>query len=141
MASERPQEIEHSDDLLKIIVNEVDEAREVLELAQQFAHAIPLRSFKDVVKALGDRGVIAFRGREFQVGPFGAHVPSFLFPIDSVKKLVTVLYEAVRRAPKHIRYSDKDPRYAKISLYRNTVLGLPVETADPPRPGSPARSK
>jgi hypothetical protein len=111
-------------ELVAIVVEEVDEAREVLELARQLVHALPLHTFEDVVKAVGPKGTISFRGRHSAVANFAGVVPGVLFPIDSVHKLVTLLYETVRLAPPSITYSDSDPAHAKRKLRRLGLLGL-----------------
>ena len=113
-------------EMLKLIVEEVDEAREVQELVEQFHHALPLRSFDDAIKAVGQRGMIKFRGNAFDIRQFGALVPAILFPIDDAQKLVTLLYEVVRRAPKTIQYNETDPAAAKRHLRRLGILGAPV---------------
>lgn len=112
--------------LLAVIVEEVDEAREVLELAQQLVHALPLQSFEDVVKAVGPKREITFRGNPSTVANFAQLVPDILFPINTVEKLITLLYETVRLAPRRIRYSDDDPRHAKRKLRRLGILGANV---------------
>jgi hypothetical protein len=124
MAEKPDHRHESHHDLLAVVVEEVDEAREVLELAQQLVHALPLRSFEDVVKAVGTKGTINFRGSPRPVQNFAEHVPGILFPIDSVQKLVTLLYETVRLAPAWIKYNDNDPAYAKRKLRRMGILGL-----------------
>jgi hypothetical protein len=124
MATEKRQSPSDSD-LLKLVVEEVDEAREVYELAQQLLHALPLGSFNDIAAAVGNKGVITFRGHQFDVGTFRTLVPTLLFPIDSTQKLITLLNEAVRLAPASLRYNQKDPATAKRRARRLGLLGLP----------------
>ena len=95
-------------ELLTAIVNEVDEAHDVFELARQLAHALPLRSFEDVTKAVGPRGTINFRGSSHIVANFVGAVPEVLFPIDSVAKLVTLLAATVRLAPANLHRADEN---------------------------------
>ncbi len=134
MSAEKGQTHVAAGDLLRLIVEEVDEAREVHELAQQLHHALPLRSFDDVVKAVGERGTIKFRGNAFDIQQFGALVPAILFPIDDAQKLVTLLYEAVRRAPKTIFYNEADPEAAKRHVRRLGILGAPIGVLGAPGP-------
>lgn len=112
-----------SPELLKVIIEEVDEAREVLELAQQLAPALPLRSFEDVHKAV-DKGKIIFRGNEFNVRAFTALVPTLFFPIDDLQKLVALLYETVRLAPTTVAYNPNDPSHAARRLRRLGIVGM-----------------
>lgn len=110
--------------LMVEVVEQVDEAREVYELARQLAHALPLRSFEDVKQAVGPDGMITFRGNRRPVQNFAEYVPGVLFPIDTVQKLVTLLYETVRLAPAWVKYNEDDPKYAKRKLLRMGILGL-----------------
>jgi hypothetical protein len=110
--------------LMAAVVEEVDEAREVYELARQLAHALPLETFKDVTKAVGADGMITFRSNPRPVRNFADYVPGVLFPIDTVQKLVALLYETVRLAPAWIRYNEDDPKHAKRKLLRLGILGL-----------------
>ena len=121
---EKPEDAINEHELLKLVVEEVDEAREVHELARQLLHAIPLQSFEDIVKAVGPKGTITFRGNPSTVQNFAAVVPGVLFPIDSVQKLLTLLYETVRLAPPWVRYRDDDVDHAKRKLRRLGILGL-----------------
>jgi hypothetical protein len=124
MPKHSDREPQENSKLLAVVVEEVDEAREVYELAQQLAHALPLGSFEDLIKATGVTGMINFRGSPHPVQNFAAYVPGVLFPIDSVQKLVTLLYEAVRMAPAWVKYSENDPNHAKRRLRRMGILGL-----------------
>jgi hypothetical protein len=130
-----------SSELMKAIIDEVDEAREVLELAQQLAPALPLRSFEDLHKAVGQQGKIIFRGNAFNVRAFEALVPSLFFPIDDLPKLIALLYETVRLAPTTVTYSDKDPEHAKRRLRRLGIVGMLGKIGQLGFPsGVPARS-
>jgi hypothetical protein len=113
-------------DLLRTIVEEVDEAREVYELAEQLERHLPLRTFDDVVKATGDRHAVVFRTNPIEVGQFAALVPATLFPIEDTTTLVALLYQAVRLAPSHIQYPESDVRNAKRRLRRMGLAGLPT---------------
>jgi len=119
--SGKPSEPSHHE-LLEAIVNEVDEAYDVFELAKQLAPALPLRSFDDVVKAVGPRGTINFRGSPHTVANFVGIVPEVLFPIDSVSKLVTLLAATVRLAPVSLRRADENS--ARVRLRRLGILGV-----------------
>jgi hypothetical protein len=110
--------------LMAAVVEEVDEAREVYELARQLAPALPLRSFEDVAKAVGPEGMITFRGNQRPVQNFADYVPGVLFPIDTVQKLVMLLYETVRLAPAWVKHNENDPKHAKRKLLRLGILGL-----------------
>jgi hypothetical protein len=111
-------------ELLAAIVDEVDEARDVFELAKQLTHALPLRSFEDVVKATGPKGTINFRGKPYTITNFTDMVPEVLFPIDSLTKLVTLLAATVRLAPAHLRLSWHDESSARVRLRRLGILGV-----------------
>jgi hypothetical protein len=105
---------EAHEDLLEIVLEEVGEAHDVRELAQQLVHALPLRSFDDVIKALGEQATITFRGRPLDIRKFALMVPTVVFPVDSPRKLVVLLHEAVKLAPK------------RTSASRLGVLGAPI---------------
>lgn len=118
-------------ELLKLIVEEVDEAREVYELAQQLSPTMPLRSFDDIERAVGDSKAVKFRGKAFGIKQFRELVPATLFPIEDHQTLVALLYQAVCIAPKHIQYDETDPRNAKRRLRRLGIMGLPTGLLGP----------
>jgi len=127
MGNHSAQEPESGQDLHKIVIQEVDTAREVFQLAQQLAPALPIRSFADVLKALGPEAVFRFRGHEIPAAIFAQRIPAYLFPIDSLGKLVVILHEAVRRAPRSLTYPPLDPTHARIELHRKSVLGVALQ--------------
>jgi hypothetical protein len=136
MAVKHPGQ-ESNPDLLRAIVDEVDEAREVHELAQQLAHALPLKSFDEIGKALGSQGMITFRGVPYKAADFVDVVPSVLFPIDSVEKLVTLLAATVRLAPRTLRRGPDDA-HQRAKLRRLGLLGLgPIGVLGRPRRSAP----
>jgi hypothetical protein len=120
-----------SRELLRLIVEEVDEAREVYELAAQLAAALPIKSFDDIIKTMGDRGSIKFRGKELEVTQFADMVPATFFPIEDRQTLVALVYQAVKLAPRTHQYADSDPANARRRLRRLGLLGLPTGLLGP----------
>uniref|UniRef100_Q01Z12 Uncharacterized protein n=1 Tax=Solibacter usitatus (strain Ellin6076) TaxID=234267 RepID=Q01Z12_SOLUE len=98
-----PQETQkHDAALLQMIVDEVDAARDTLELVSQLQRELPLRRFDDVRRALGPEGLLHFRGQKYPVGWFENAVPSVLFPIEDVRALVERMANVVRLIPDHV---------------------------------------
>jgi hypothetical protein len=114
-----------SRDLLRLIVDEVDEAREVYEVSEQLAGALPIRSFDDIAKAVGAEGSITFRGNVLDIRQFAALVPATLFPIEDPQTLVALVYQAVKMAPRTIQYAESDPHSAQRRLRRLGLFGMP----------------
>jgi hypothetical protein len=131
MAKDDTYDTAQSRELLKLIVEEVDEAREVYEVAGQLAPALPIRSFDEIIKHMGERGSIKFRGNELEISQFAAMVPATFFPIEDKQTLVALVYQAVKLAPRTHQYSDSDPANAQRRLRRLGLLGLPTGLLGP----------
>lgn len=101
-------------EFMRLIVEEVDEARETMELVSQLAPRLPIKSAKELV----GEGVIRFRGEDYDVKNFAAMVPAFVFPIDSKEKLVQLAAMAARMAPPQVEFDHDDPETAKRLMLR-----------------------
>jgi hypothetical protein len=111
---------------LALIVEEVDDARDVYELHRQLAPHLPIKQFDDLRKVASESGSITFRGQEFDVSSFEALVPSVVFPIEDASKLVQLLVEVVRHAPPHVGRNLEDAEQAKRLTRR---LGMRIGSA------------
>lgn len=109
-------------DLERLIIDEVDEARETYELVEQLIPALPIKHFGDLRDATA--GEIRFRGNPFDIGVFEDLLPDVLFPIDDVEKLVQLAYQAVQAAPPHITYDLEDPANARREMRRSLIRRL-----------------
>ena len=102
----------------------MDAARETLQLARQVVDHLPLRSLDDVVRAVGEDGRVRFRSGSFNVRAFGALIPSILFPVDTVEKLVTLAALVATHAPKTAGLDLSDPGSARRVMRRAAVESL-----------------
>lgn len=116
------QKISKNDEITRLVLEEVDEARETLELVSQLVSALPLKGMADVAKAMN--GKITFRGNTFAVEAFVGLVPEILFPIDDPEKLVRLAYQVVLAAPSTITYDMEDPVIAKREMQRAVLRRL-----------------
>lgn len=123
-------------DILKLIVEEVDEARETYELVMQLKAGLPIRSFDDIRKSCADHKTIKFRGNVFDLDTFEDRMPSFIFPIDDIRKLIELVYVAVESAPRTIEYDMEVPENAKRRIRRQQLQSLiPTGVIGPARLG------
>lgn len=106
------------EDVLSLIMNEVDEAREAHELVKQLEPALPIKSFDDIKKACGDKGTITFRGTAFKVGIFEEIMPKIAFPIEDTRTLVERVVQLIRMVPKFIANDPKNIENAKRHMRR-----------------------
>lgn len=114
------------EDILQLLVEEVDEARETHELVMQLKEALPIRSFHDIITACSkNEGDIIFRGKPFDVSLFEEVIPSIIFPIEDIRTLIELVYIVViRLAPKYITYNLEIPENAKRHVRRSQMKML-----------------
>jgi hypothetical protein len=88
----------------QLIVNELDQGRDVLQLYGQIAEALPIKSFEDLRKVFGKQGSIAFRDTNAPIDMFEELMPGFLFPIMDDEDLVSKLAQLVQAFPSDVGY-------------------------------------
>lgn len=146
---------------LRLIIEESDAARDILQLVEQLAHALPIHSFDELRKACGPAGIIRFRGSEFHISQFDGLLPTFVFPIADERGLVERLGQLIRMVPPHIGQDPSDEETARRLMRQSftfgagkrstvgTAIHLPagavpaVQTPSwmSPTPGGPAQKK
>ena len=98
---------------LRLIIEEVDAAREVHQLFQQLQKALPIKKFDDFKKAADDKGNLHFRDASVKYTFFQNYIPEFLFPIEDEKALITRLAQFVKLMPAHIGHDHEKPENLK----------------------------
>lgn len=115
--------------LLELIVAEVDQARDIFQLAEQLAPFLPIKSFDDLKRAAEDRR-LHFRDTPFDVESLRAHVPQIVFPIDDAQGLIERLGLLIRIVPEHlgvdVTSSDGARRRSRSSAMLGPALGTPT---------------
>ena len=89
------------EELLRFVVDEVDQARDIYQLASQLAPLLPISSFDELVRA-EQKTKLTFRDTPFDIESLRAHIPSIVFPVDDVRGLVERLGHLVRMVPPHL---------------------------------------
>jgi hypothetical protein len=89
------------EELHGLIIEEVEEARDIHQLATQLAPLLPIKSFDDLLKA-ADSGRMVFRDTPFEVESLREHIPAVVFPVEDLRGLVERLGHLVRMAPSHL---------------------------------------
>ncbi len=85
-------------ELMRLVINEVDQARDLYELAQQIAPHLPISSFDELTK-INDGKRLRFRDAEFDVESLRAFVPAVVFPVQDLEGLVERLGHVLRMVP------------------------------------------
>ena len=119
---------EHAQDLLKLIVEEVDEARDIYRLAEQLAPLLPIRSFDDLVKAADGRPM-QFRDAKFDVESLREYIPRIAFPVQDLRGLIERLGHIVRLAPPHLGVDVSTPDGARRQSRYSGMLGPGLESS------------
>jgi hypothetical protein len=88
------------DELLRLIVDEFDDARDAFNLAQQLAPFLPIRSMEELIKASG--GKLQFRDTAFDPETLRAHIPAVAFPVEDLPGLVQRIGYLMRVVPPHV---------------------------------------
>jgi hypothetical protein len=87
-------------ELLKLVVEEFDEARDAFQLASQLAPHLPIRSLEELVKAT--EGKLQFRDVVFDPASFETQIPEMAFPIVDLPGLVQRVGYLIRIVPPHL---------------------------------------
>lgn len=88
------------EELLRIVVEEFDDARDAFHLASQLAPHLPIRSLDELVKATG--GTLQFRDVSFDPETLRTHIPEMAFPVDDLTGLVQRIGYLIRVVPPHL---------------------------------------
>lgn len=86
------------EELRALVIDEVDEARDIYELAVQLARFMPIESFERLVEAAGDKP-LRFRDAEFDVESLRGLIPEIAFPAKDARGLIVRLGQVVRAVP------------------------------------------
>lgn len=100
-------------EVLQMIVEEIDAAREVYQLFLQLEKALPIKSFEDIAKAADKEGILHFRDASTSFKFFESYVPSFIFPIENAKALIERLAQFVKLVPEDVGYDPSKPENLK----------------------------
>lgn len=85
-------------ELCRLIIEEVDQARDVYDLTLQLAPLLPIGSFEELVKAQEGRPM-RFRDVEFDVESLAGYIPNVVFPVQDLRGLVERLGHLIRLVP------------------------------------------
>lgn len=113
------------EEVLRLIVEEVDAARDTYELVSQLEHALPIRSFEDLRKAAGEKGELRFRGTTFNVAEVEGLLPPWAFPVEDLRALVERVAHAVRLTPPDFAVDRTNPDFVSRQMRRQLFGGIP----------------
>ncbi len=108
-------------ELLQLIVEEVDAARDILQLAEQLAPLLPIKSFDDLVRA-EEKGRMRFRDTPFDIESLRAHIPAIAFPIEDARGLVERLGYLVQIVPEHLGVDTTSREGMRRQMRRSGML-------------------
>ncbi len=106
--------------LLRLVVEACDDARDVMELAQQLAPLLPITCFKDLEKLK----TITFRDQEFDVEMFASDIPSIVFPIENLATLVRRVAGVVDATPDFVGIQPDSPEFLRRQMERLAMPGV-----------------
>ncbi|WP_369069566.1 hypothetical protein [Kineococcus terrestris] len=109
-------------DLRDLVISEVDDARDIYELAQQLEQFMPIESFDRLAEATRDRR-LRFRDTEFDVESLRGLLPSIAFPVADLRSMVARLGELVRGVPPTLGVDlDSESGVARMRRARGELL-------------------
>lgn len=108
-------------ELMRIVIDEVDQARDIYQLAEQLAGHLPIRSMDELVKAL-DGKQLRFRDTNFDVDSLASHIPSIAFPVDDPRGLVERIAHIVRMVPPAMGVDLESPDGIRRQLRHSSLL-------------------
>jgi hypothetical protein len=83
---------------MRLVIEEVDQARDIFQLAEQLIPLLPIRSMDELIKAVAGKQ-LRFRDTDFDVATLAGHVPSIAFPVEDPRALVERLGHVIRMVP------------------------------------------
>lgn len=113
-------------DLRDLVIEEVDDARDIYDFARQLEPLMPIESFDALVEATRERR-LRFRDTEFDVESLHGMLPSIVFPVRDIGGLVARVGEIVRRVPPALGVDlDSESGAARVRRARGELTpGLP----------------
>ncbi len=112
-----------NEDLRDLVIDQIDDARDLLELARQLEKYLPIESFKHLDAQVGDRS-LRFRDSDFDLRSLGHLVPPIAFPVTSLSGLVERLGEVMRLVPPHLGVDVESENGARRVLRSQGPLGM-----------------
>jgi hypothetical protein len=110
-------------ELMRLVIEEVDQARDIYQLAQQLAPFLPIRSVDELIKATGEKE-FRFRDSDFVIDEaVGANLPRIIFPVEDVSSLVERLGHVVRMVPPALGVDLESPEGIRRRLRFAAALG------------------
>lgn len=106
------------EELLALVVDEVDDARDVYQLAEQLAPHLPIKSLDELVRATDGRQ-LRFRDAPFEVESVRPQLPGIAFPVEDLAGLVEKLGLLVRIVPPSLGVDFDGPDAARRQLHRD----------------------
>lgn len=110
-------------ELYSLIIAEVDDARDILQLAEQLVPLLPIRSFDEMAKA-GERGRMRFRDTPFDVESLRDFIPPITFPIENARSLVERLAQLIRMVPPHLGVDMESPSGMRRRMRQAGMPGM-----------------
>ncbi len=112
-----------NEDLRELVIDQIDDARDLYELARQMEKFLPIESFKHLDAQVGDRS-LRFRDTEFDLRSLGHLIPPIAFPVMSLSGLVERLGEVMRLVPPHLGVDVESESGARRVLRSQGPLGM-----------------
>lgn len=109
------------EELMRLVIDEVDQARDIYQLVEQLAGFLPIRSMDELAKATAGKQ-LRFRNADFDVDSLAGHIPSILFPVDDVQGLVERVGHIVRLAPPALGVDLESPDGVRRRLRHSSSL-------------------
>jgi hypothetical protein len=106
---------------MRMVIEEVDQARDIYQLAEQLMEFLPLRSMDELIKAT-DGKQLRFRDSGFDVASLAPHIPSIAFPVQDIRGLVERLGHVVRMAPPALGVDLESPEGIRRRLRHSSSL-------------------
>lgn len=109
-------------DLRALVIDEVDEARDIYALALQLEPHMPIESFDHLAKAVGDER-LTFRDTAFDVESLRGLLPDIAFPAKDTQALVSRLGQLIRTVPQGLGVDTESEAGARrISRMRGDLI-------------------
>lgn len=112
------------EEILHLIIDEIDQAQDILQLVRQLEGVLPIRSFKDLYKACDEEGKMVFRDTRFDLAIFEGEIPNIAFPIEDMRTLINRVGYLVRLVPPELGADPTKPENVKRRLQRQPLMGI-----------------
>ena len=108
----------------RLIIDEIDQARDILQLVTQLERALPLKSVADLRKVANEKGQVHFRDATFDIAEILEVIPDIAFPIEDVRALIERVAMLVSIVPDHLGVDINNPERVKRRLRRQLLSGM-----------------